>query len=130
MRNYKNLHVWEKAHTLTLAVYKDTQQFPSEERFGLTKSDPALMFFHSCESGGGLWQEMGWRDGSLRPDRNGLRRRALVSPLAVEGSRPAEDRGLRALGFRTNWSHAHVVFAFAKTEKRSGVVGFKPKPNG
>jgi hypothetical protein len=36
MRNYKDLHVWEKAHTLTLAVYKDTQQFPSEERFGLT----------------------------------------------------------------------------------------------
>jgi four helix bundle protein len=36
MRNHKDLHVWEKAHTLTLAVYKDTQQFPSEERFGLT----------------------------------------------------------------------------------------------
>lgn len=36
MRNYKDLHVWEKAHTLTLAVYKDTQQFPTEERFGLT----------------------------------------------------------------------------------------------
>jgi four helix bundle protein len=36
MRNYKDLHVWEKAHTLTLAVYKDTQRFPSEERFGLT----------------------------------------------------------------------------------------------
>src|SRR5271167_1299438 len=36
MRNYKDLHVWEKAHTLTLAVYKDTQRFPAEERFGLT----------------------------------------------------------------------------------------------
>jgi four helix bundle protein len=36
MRNYKDLHVREKAHTLTLAVHKDTQQFPSEERFGLT----------------------------------------------------------------------------------------------
>ena len=36
MRNYKDLHVWEKAHSLTLAVYKDTQHFPSEERYGLT----------------------------------------------------------------------------------------------
>ena len=36
MRNYKDLHVWGKAHTLTIAVYKDTQHFPPEERFGLT----------------------------------------------------------------------------------------------
>ena len=36
MRNYKDLHVWENAHTLTLAVYKTTRAFPSEERFGLT----------------------------------------------------------------------------------------------
>ncbi len=36
MRNYKDLHVWEKAHKLTLAVYKGTQDFPKEERFGLT----------------------------------------------------------------------------------------------
>jgi four helix bundle protein len=36
MRNYRDLKVWERAHTLTLAVYKGTQCFPSEERFGLT----------------------------------------------------------------------------------------------
>ncbi len=36
MRNYKDLQVWEKAHRLTLAVYKGTQDFPKEERFGLT----------------------------------------------------------------------------------------------
>lgn len=36
MRNYKDLQVWEKAHMLTLAVYKDTQRFPADERFGLT----------------------------------------------------------------------------------------------
>jgi four helix bundle protein len=28
--------VWQKAHKLTLAVYKITQAFPKEERFGLT----------------------------------------------------------------------------------------------
>jgi four helix bundle protein len=30
------LVVWEKAHQLTLAVYKTTKAFPSDERFGLT----------------------------------------------------------------------------------------------
>ena len=36
MRNYKDLVVWEKAHKLTLAVYKETNAFPKEERFGLS----------------------------------------------------------------------------------------------
>ena len=35
MRNYKDLRVWEKAHKLTLAIYKETNAFPKEERFGL-----------------------------------------------------------------------------------------------
>ncbi|MGA8153854.1 MAG: four helix bundle protein [Terriglobales bacterium] len=36
MRNYRDLQVWLKAHTLTLEVYRSTQCFPSDERFGLT----------------------------------------------------------------------------------------------
>jgi four helix bundle protein len=36
MRNYKDLRVWEEAHRLALSVYKATQEFPKEERFGLT----------------------------------------------------------------------------------------------
>jgi four helix bundle protein len=36
MRNYKDLQVWEKAHKLTLAIYRGTHDFPKEERFGLT----------------------------------------------------------------------------------------------
>jgi hypothetical protein len=68
MRNYKDLHVWEKAHTLTLAVYRDTQLFPYED-----ESDSALVFFYSSESRGGLRQEVRWRDGSLRPDSDGIR---------------------------------------------------------
>jgi four helix bundle protein len=36
MRNYEDLQVWQKAHVLTLAIYKATQCFPNEERFGLT----------------------------------------------------------------------------------------------
>src|SRR5438270_1456172 len=36
MRNYRDLLVWEKAHSLTLCIYRDTQAFPKEERFGIT----------------------------------------------------------------------------------------------
>ena len=36
MRNYRDLLVWEKAHNLTLCIYRDTQTFPKEERFGIT----------------------------------------------------------------------------------------------
>jgi four helix bundle protein len=36
VRNYRDLKVWEKAHQLTLAVYRDTRCFSKEELFGLT----------------------------------------------------------------------------------------------
>jgi four helix bundle protein len=36
MRDFRELKVWEKAHTLTLAVYQTTTRFPREELYGLT----------------------------------------------------------------------------------------------
>ena len=36
MKDFKELHVWSKAHELTLLVYKTTRSFPKEELFGLT----------------------------------------------------------------------------------------------
>lgn len=36
MRDFKQLKVWEKAHHLTLAVYKATAVFPRDETYGLT----------------------------------------------------------------------------------------------
>ena len=36
MRDFKELKVWEKAHSLTLEVYKATAAFPREEVYGLT----------------------------------------------------------------------------------------------
>ena len=36
MQNFKNLKVWEKAHALTLDVYKSSKPFPREEIYGLT----------------------------------------------------------------------------------------------
>lgn len=36
MKDFRDLKVWQKAHQLVVAVYKVTQSFPGEERFGLT----------------------------------------------------------------------------------------------
>ena len=35
MRDFRGLKVWQKAHRLTLGVYRATQGFPAEERYGL-----------------------------------------------------------------------------------------------
>lgn len=37
MQDFKNLTVWEKAHQLTLDVYKSSRVFPREEMYGLTR---------------------------------------------------------------------------------------------
>jgi four helix bundle protein len=36
MRDFRKLKVWQKAHQLTLAVYRVTRGFPKEELYGLT----------------------------------------------------------------------------------------------
>ena len=36
MQDFRNLKVWEKAHALTLDVYKASRSFPREEMYGLT----------------------------------------------------------------------------------------------
>lgn len=36
MQDFRSLHVWQKGHQLTLAIYKATTRFPKEELFGLT----------------------------------------------------------------------------------------------
>jgi four helix bundle protein len=36
MKDFRNLKVWEKAHQLTLKIYKLTEEFPREELYGLT----------------------------------------------------------------------------------------------
>ncbi len=36
MKDFRRLKVWEKAHELTLAVYRTTRRFPREELYGLT----------------------------------------------------------------------------------------------
>lgn len=36
MRDFRTLEVWQKAHALSLDIYKNTAGFPWDERFGLT----------------------------------------------------------------------------------------------
>jgi four helix bundle protein len=36
MKDFRRLEVWERAHALTLSIYKVTLDFPTDERFGLT----------------------------------------------------------------------------------------------
>jgi four helix bundle protein len=36
MQDFRNLKVWEKAHALTLDIYKSSRAFPREEIYGLT----------------------------------------------------------------------------------------------
>ena len=36
MRDYRKIVAWQRAHDLTLRIYKTTQQFPGHEQFGIT----------------------------------------------------------------------------------------------
>jgi len=36
IKRFEDLKVWQSSHELVLEVYKVTQQFPGEEKFGLT----------------------------------------------------------------------------------------------
>ncbi len=36
MQDFRNLKVWEKAHALTLEIYKTSKSFPRDEMYGLT----------------------------------------------------------------------------------------------
>ena len=36
MRNYRDLEVWNKAHALTVHLYKASREFPRDEIYGLT----------------------------------------------------------------------------------------------
>jgi four helix bundle protein len=36
MKDFRNLKVWEKAHAFVSLLYKETANFPPEERYGLT----------------------------------------------------------------------------------------------
>jgi four helix bundle protein len=36
LKNFRDIAVWQKGHSLTLEIYKATKEFPKEELYGLT----------------------------------------------------------------------------------------------
>lgn len=36
MQDFRDLKVWQRAHALTLSIYRETRNFPREELYGLT----------------------------------------------------------------------------------------------
>lgn len=36
-RTFRDLLIWQKSHRFVLSVYKETQKFPADERFGLIR---------------------------------------------------------------------------------------------
>ena len=44
MMDFRKLKVWEKAHLLTLKIYKVTEKFPREELYGLIHRFEELVF--------------------------------------------------------------------------------------
>jgi len=58
MQNFRQLQVWQKAHQLTLDVYRVTRDFPRDELYGLTaqlrrsSSSIAANLAEGCGRGG------------------------------------------------------------------------------
>jgi hypothetical protein len=46
MKDFKELKVWQKSHSLTLAVYKATETFPKQEIYGLTSGSASELEYH------------------------------------------------------------------------------------
>jgi four helix bundle protein len=60
MRNYEDLEVWQKAHALTVTVYRMTEGFPRAEMFGLTSQirRAAASIGANLAEGCGRWTDL------------------------------------------------------------------------
>ncbi len=60
MRNYEELEVWRKAHSLTVQLYEATAPFPRSEMFGLTSQirRAAGSIGANLAEGCGRWNEV------------------------------------------------------------------------
>lgn len=72
MRDFRQIKVWEKAHTLTLNIYKATARFPREELYGLTSQLSRGASSISCQNSGRLWARRRSRAGAILTDWIGL----------------------------------------------------------
>lgn len=52
MRDFREIRVWEKAHSLTLKIYAATESFPREETYELTQLRQASASIPANRAGG------------------------------------------------------------------------------
>jgi len=71
MRDFKELKVWQKSHSLTMAVYKATKTFPKEE-MRLDKPDSTSVFFNFSQYNGRLRKRRRSSTCPFSPDSNGF----------------------------------------------------------
>lgn len=60
MKNYEELEVWQKAHALTVQLYRETEAFPRSKMFGLTSQirRAAGSIGANLAEGCGRWSEL------------------------------------------------------------------------
>src|SRR5215470_77198 len=119
MRNYEDLQVWQKAHNLTLEIYKSTRCFPMEERFGLTSQ-----IRRSCSSiGANLADGCGRRsDGEMAcfvQIAMGSGAQLSYHLRLARGFTPTLETNLRIPSFEPERGDENVIFTFAETEAAS-----------
>ena len=109
MQAFRNLKVWEKAHILTLDIYKSSRTFPREETYGLTSQmrrssasiganldiiEPLLISYAAHALGTSV-VEMG--NNASEKDRAMQRTWAAILALACNRSGATVERSTQAL---------------------------------
>jgi|SRR5208283_523382 len=98
MRNYEDLEVWQKSHSLTMRLYRVTERFPRSELFGLTSQIRRA----SGSIGANLAEGCGrWGDGELA--------RFVQISMGSASELQNHLRLAKDLGFLTADEHTNVI---------------------
>ena len=73
MEDFKDLGVWDKAHQLTLAVYKLHRHF-RKRRVWIDESGATSVRFDRGEYRGRMWKPIRWGDEEISSDCHAVRR--------------------------------------------------------
>jgi len=117
MRNYEDLEVWQRAHALTITVYRITESFPRSEMFGLTSQIRRA----SNSIGANLAEGCGrWSDTEL----------ARYVQIAMGSAAESQNhlRLARDLGFLSRSEYAAVLHDV--TSVRQMLTAFRQKLRG
>jgi four helix bundle protein len=113
MKNYRDLQVWGKAHKLTLAIDRDTRDFPKEERFGLTSQIRRSTASIAANLAAGCGRRS---DGEARFIEISMGSGAELFLSSGTSERPGffEEHGIFQAKLRFRGSDENAIFAVAK----------------